>query len=290
MGDEVEGAGGTADVEGQAAVEQTPASGATDAPNATETFADPAAIPAELQPHFKRMQAAFTRKMQALGTEKAAQAEKLASYDRLMNDAEFAKQVILEAAPRLGLSVAPAGSNGSGAGTAATGDGPPPEFVAKIQATLPDELKWMAPAQAAALWEGSRTLLQPVLEKQQQQVKATHEREFEALADSLSQRAPEWAEHEDAMGELLDFINSEALTHPVFGSKLDILYNVVTKNTAATQEAVRRMTAAGRNRTVTGRSESSTTPNLTERVKKAPSMQDAFRIASEDAQRQLGGK
>ena len=148
----------------------------------------------------------------------------------------------------------------------------------------------MAPAQAAALWEGNKMLLEPVLQQQRDQVSATFSREFESLADSLSQRVPEWQEHEDTMSELDDFLKSDKLTHPVFGSKLDILYNVVTKNTAATQEAVRRMSAAGRNRTVTGRSESSTTPNITERVKKAPSMQEAFRIASEDAQRQLGGK
>jgi hypothetical protein len=289
MADEIEGTDGTAGGEGVAVaeVQQDPARGATDAPNATEAFADQNAVPAELQPHFKKMQAAFTRKMQSLSSEKAAQAEKLTAYDRLMNDPNYARQVILEAAPRLGLSVAQAGTNGGGEPAK---DAPPQAFVEKIQQTLPPELQWMAPAQAAALWEGNKMLLEPVLQQQRDQVSATFSREFESLADSLSQRVPEWQEHEDTMSELDDFLKSDKLTHPVFGSKLDILYNVVTKNTAATQEAVRRMSAAGRNRTVTGRSESSTTPNITERVKKAPSMQEAFRIASEDAQRQLGGK
>ena len=151
-------------------------------------------------------------------------------------------------------------------------------------------MQWMAPNLAKAQWEANRMLLEPMLQRQQTEIRSRHDQEFETIADSLSQRAPDWNEHEEDMMALLDFLVSEKLTHPVFGPKLDILYNAVTKNTAATQEAIRRMSAAGRARTVTGRAETSTQPNLTDAVKKAPSMQDAFKIAADDAVRRVGGK
>ena len=284
MADEIHSEDGTATGEGKVVTDPNPAPGATATGDGTEPFADPTAIPPELQPHFKRMQASYTRKMQALSSEKAAQAEKLSSYERLMNDPEFARQVIVEAAPRLGLSVAPAGN-----GRTPADAGPPPQLVERIAQSLAPEMQWMAPAMANAQWEANRMLLEPLINERKQEAKSTNDKEFEALADSLSQRVPDWAEHEDDMSELLDFLQSEKLTHPSFGSKLDILYNVVTKNTAATQEAIRRMSAAGRARTVTGRAESTTQPNITERVQKAKTMQDAFRIAAEDAQRAVGG-
>lgn len=60
----------------------------------TKYFADPKSIPAELRPHFKALQATFTKKMQAAAaaTKHATiVAKKAEALDVLTNDAEFIK-------------------------------------------------------------------------------------------------------------------------------------------------------------------------------------------------------
>ena len=57
--------------------------------DSAENFIDPSKLPKEVQPHFKRMQASFTRKMQGLSKE----AQKIEAMNMLMNDPEFRKWI-----------------------------------------------------------------------------------------------------------------------------------------------------------------------------------------------------
>ncbi len=260
----------------------------TEAVQQAEAFFDPASIPAELQPTFKRMQASFTKKMQALSSDKAKLRAETENYQRLLNDPEYARQVILEAAPRLGLTVGKAGIGTPSNGNGNTNGGAPAEVVAAAEARLPAELKWMAQGIADAQWAAHTVATRPMLERQNSEIRARREQDYERLAEDLSGRIPDWQAHEDEMMEVLQFVASEKLTHPVYGSKLDLLYNIVTKNTAATQEAIRRMSNAGRQRTTTGRVETQTQTNLPEIVRKAPTMQDAWDAAAKAALEQVG--
>ena len=251
-----------------------------------EPFFDPAALPAELQPVWKKMQASFTKKMQGLSHERQELSQQVDYARRLQTDPEFARTEILRAAPGLGLTLQNGGASRA-TGTPSPGAAPPPEFVEAIRSELPPELQWMAEGQAKATWKATQALLAPLLERQQQETRGRHEQEYELLADQLSTKAPTWTEHEEDIAELDRFLSSPALKHPVFGSKLELLYNIVNRTNTGTQEAVRRMNQAGRNRTGVSRVETGTTPNLVEQVKKAPTLQSAFAIAAKAAAEQL---
>lgn len=263
---------------------------ATSAVQAAETFTNPNDLPAELQPIYKRMQASYTRKMQALSQDRNELRSESENYRRLMNDPEYARQVILESAERLGLQVQPKGGgngNGHAAATPSAG-GAPADLVKTVESRLAPEMKWMARDLADAAWIANQAALQPVIQRQNLDARERRGEQYEALAAELSAKVPDWQEHEDEMAQILNFLSSDQLTHPVYGSKVEMLYNMATKNTAATREAVRRVTNAARNRTVTGRAETSTTPNLAEAVKKAPTMQDAWKIAAQAAAEKVG--
>ena len=285
--------GETAPVEGEsasvAAAEPALGTTAVTQPVPPENFFDPSALPPELQPVWKKMQGSFTKKMQALSSERA-QASQITEYARrLQSDAEFARAEILKAAPGLGLRITSAGGDGAPGGTSPTASlgAPPSEFIEAIRAELPPELQWMAEGQAKATWRATQALIAPIVERQTADRQTRVEHEYEQLAEQLTARDPTWIEHEQEIVELEKFLSSPALTHPVYGSKLDLLYNVVNKNNAATQEAVRRISGVARNRTVTGRAETATTPNLDEQVRKAPNLQTAFAIAAKAAAEQL---
>ena len=145
----------------------------------------------------------------------------------------------------------------------------------------------MAEGQAKATWRATRSLIEPLVQRYQADSRGRMEQEYEQLAEQLAAKDPTWNEREEDIAELEKFLSSPALTHPVFGSKLELLYNMVNKNNSATQEAVRRISNVARNRTVTGRTETATTPNLADAVKKAPTLQAAFAIAAKAAAEQL---
>jgi hypothetical protein len=85
------------------------------------------------------------------------------------------------------------------------------------------------------------------------------------------------------MNELLGFLRSPALTHPQFGSKLDLLHGIATGGARARVAAAESMAAAARNRTTTGQSGRSVTPNVAEQARSARTNQDAIDIAAKAA-------
>lgn len=250
-----------------------------------EQFLDPASIPEELKPHWKRMQGTFTKRMQ----EFRAQRDKVADYDRLMSDAEYARQVVLEAAPRLGLTVTTGNGNGNPATVKApaSGDRAPSELIDAVKGQLSPELAWMADSIANAHWAANKMTLAPLLQRQQQDTMRTRQAEYERLAADLSEVAPGWDEKESEMSELLAYLKSDDMNHPKFGSKLALLYNGVSGNEAAQVTATRRMVATARAKSSQSRTTGRTIDNLPERIRSAKTDQDAFRLAAEAAVEQL---
>jgi hypothetical protein len=250
-----------------------------------EQFIDPRDLPPDVQPHFKRMQAAFTKKMQKL----SADLDKVGLVDKFRSDPEFARQLITQESQRLGLSIQ-AASMGQQQPQAPRGAAViPQQFVDAVAAELPSELQWMAPAIARATYSGVAQQTRPMLQENQQRIQAERETEWESLASQLSERQPGWEVHEDDMLGMLNFFQSSKLKHPVYGSKLDLLLNLVTGNAAATQRAITRMSDAGRSRTTTGVPGRTTVPNIADRVRKAPSNNDAWAEAAKAAVAQIAG-
>lgn len=243
-----------------------------------EQFIDPRDLAPELQPHFKRMQAAFTKKMQTV----AKETDKVKLVDQFRSNPDFAKQLILAEAQRLGLQVSDPVAKPASAGTGG-GSAIPQEFIEAVRAELPAEVQWMAPALAKATYSQVKAQVAPLLQQNQQRAQQERQGEWDTLTSQLSERAPGWEAHEDDMLALLDFLQSPALKHPTFGSKVDILFNLATGNAAATQQALQRMSDAGRRRTLTGQSARTAVPNVTERVLKAPSKAAAWQEAARAA-------
>ncbi len=111
--------------------------------------------------------------------------------------------------------------------------------------------------------------------------------EFSQAAQDLTTKLPGWEAHEDEMAELQTFLKSGAMRHPKFGSRLEILANVVTGNALATKTVTQRMADAGRARTTTGQSGRQVVPNVSERIRNAKSTNEAILEAAKAAEAAL---
>lgn len=258
-----------------------------------ESFIDPATLPEELKPHWKRMHGTFARKMGEINKSK----EKIEAYDRFMTDNEYAKQTILAYASQLGLTVTEAQAAANyAASVAKTNRGnpisdAPQQLVQAVRERLSPELQWMADSIASAHWEANRLTIGPVLARLEGDKKKQRENEYDRYAAQLTEKVPGWENQEDAMNAIREFILDEtSLYHPTYGSKLELFYNLATSNSRATQEAINRFSQAARNRSSIGGSGPQSQSNIAERVLKAKTEQEAWEIAANDAVKQVGAK
>jgi len=220
---------------------------------AEETFLDgdgnldPRKLDAALQPIFKRMQAAYTKRMQGV----AEIREKAAVVDRFYNDANFAHQTLAQWATQNGYTLTPVGGGNQNQQQPARqqgGNGQAPAFlVEQFKANLQPELHWMAEPLANAMAASMQGMLAPVFQEQTQAQQKARESEWDKSATELANVAPGWEEHEDTMGELFDFMRSPNQYHPVYGSKLQMLYNLATANAASMKKTQQRVAQAGKN-------------------------------------------
>ena len=261
-----------------------PAPSATEPAPAVDEFIAPQDLPAEVQPHFKRMQASYTKRMQELARER----DKVELVDKFRSDPEFARQLIAAEAQRMGLTLQAPPPAGSQQAPRANGHaGPPQELVARIEASLSPELKWMAEQLAAATWAG----IAPLHQRSQQAEQQARNQQFAALHAQLSETLPGWEAHENDMAELHAFLTSPEMAHPRFGSKLELLYHAVTRNAAAVRTATQRMADAGRSASRTGTTGRTALPNISERIASAKTNREAWDLAQKFAQdeaRKLG--
>lgn len=264
------------------------------------SFIDVASLPPELKPHWQRMHRAYT---QSLEKSRAYQ-DKAGIVDRFQNDPQFAAQTVAQWAQQNGVQFAPRGQQ-QAPQQQQQGGGAPANIVEamrqQLRATTP-ELEWMAPSLAPAMWAAIQQAVAPLAQAQlqsqqgqeqarQQQMQAHYGQQLQAyqnVTNQLSESHPGWEEREDEMTEMLNFFTSPELHHPQYGSKVELLFNLVTGGSAATQKAVRRMNDATRLRAGSGQVGRAAVANVSERVRNASSRSDAFRIAGEAAIAQLG--
>lgn len=266
-----------------------PAPPATDAPGSADpetpaaaepegeitTFAD---VPPALKPLADKLQASFDKKFKAL----AAEREIVDTVKRYRSDPDFARQVIVADASKLGLHVtnAPATApNGPATTPTAQPAQPTPQEIQIAQSQLPPELQFMAPAIAAVSKAMVANQLAPVVQQSRQQQQAVRLAEYDALAAELP---PDWQDHQDTMSAILDFVRSDALSHPKFGNKLKLLHSMATGDSRATQAALERMATAGRQRTTTGAATRTQPTPLAERVLRG-SRREGFAAAASEA-------
>lgn len=248
-------------------------------PEKEESFISPNELPEELKPHWKRMHRAYTKHLEAVKgiREQAAQVE------RFYNDRSFAYQTLANWAVQNGYTLTPAGQQAPQQTQAQQNVQAPPQLVEAIRSKLSPELKWMAEQQAEAFWAAQQLAYQPVIEQQQRQQQQALSAEYDQLSDELSNVSPGWEEHEQDMREMYDFLQSPKLRHPKYGSKLQLLHNLITSNASAIAEATGRMNKAVKNRSAG--SHGSTTrvvSNLSDRIRKA-SNNDAWDLAARAA-------
>ena len=230
----------------------------------------------ELNHIFTKMQGSYTRKTQQLAKVRDA----ASIVDRFNSDPDFARQTILQRASQLGMQV--------GGQQAATPQGQqgaqvPGELVEAVRGQLGDELKWMAPMLAAAQYAGMQYALKPIQQQQSETLRSNFDQQFDQLADSLSEKAPGWEQHEDDMDGLLAFLKSDKMTDRRWGSKLELLYRSVVGPGMATAQAAQRMAQAGRNKISTGQATATAPPDISTQVRSPKNMQDAWDVAAKHA-------
>ena len=258
-----------------------PAPGDGGAPVQEDSVFDPSQLAPELQTQWKKMQGAYTKRMQSIAqTKNAAQI-----VDRFNTDPDFARQTIQQRAQQLGMTLGQPGSqpglsNGSSKSL-------PPELVEAVKTNLSPELQWMAPALAASQWAGMQMALQPIQEQQAQSARSTRDQQYDALVEQLSSKAPGWEAHEDDMDGLLSFLQSPKMTDRRWGSKLELLHKLVTGDGQATAEAARRMGQAGRSRAPGGMPMAAPVLNIGEQVKKVKNNSEAWELAAKHAMAEL---
>ena len=296
--DDLEGTAGdqAAGDQPQADTQQAGQPGATSqAQQQPESFINPADLPEELKPHWRRMHGAYTK---ALERTKGA-GDKAQLVDRFWSDRDFAQQTIQQWAQQMGVPIsfgngspASAPSGGAATTTPSTAD-VPAGLIQAVEQQLGPELRWMAGPLAASVWKAQAHVLQPFLRDSKAKEASAKEAEYEELSAELTETAPGWETHEEDMTALLDFLQSASMRSRRWGSKLELLYKLVTGDAAAISTATRRMSDAARNRTVTGQPGRSAVDNIEERVRKAATPREAFQIAAThaaDAVKRAGGR
>jgi hypothetical protein len=257
-----------------------------------QTFADgsnldPRKLPPEVQPIFKAMQAAYTKKMQGL-----AEVQKQAALvDRFYSDPSFADQTLQQWAAQRGYQIVPQGQQAQQRGSGQPGQ-VNQQIVEDLKQSLTPELQWMAdalgPALSNVLSQQMRQVIQPLNQYQQKQALAQRESEYDRHAEELSGQIPHWQEHEDTMAEINAFLMSPSMSHPKFGNKLQLLYNAATANAASMAKATQRMSDAVKNRSTQARNGSRPAPDIAKTVASAKTSEDAFAAAARFARQKHG--
>lgn len=252
------------------------------APTPEESFIDPASLPEELKPHWKRMHGQYTKFAQ----ERKALREAQATIERFNSDPDFAFQAMQQRAAMMGYQIIRPGQNGTQQApiTPIQGNGEiPQQFLQATQANLPQELQWLAPPIAHANYAAVKAHLEPLQRQAQQERLAQRDQLFDEQEAKLTEKHPGWEQYEDQMDGLLKWLKSDSLSHPLYGSKLEILYKLATDQAASVSEAAKRLNAAARNRTTTGHVTSNASPNIFKRVREAKTTNDAWDVAAKFA-------
>ena len=251
---------------------------------AEESFVDPSTLPPELKGHWSRMHKAFTQSREELKRGREA----LGIVEKFYQDPAFAEQTLQQRATQLGYQLVRPGQNGQQNGGNAGMNGAngqvAQQYVQLAESQLPDELKWMAPSlansTATIAMQIAKQMIEPVMRNTQKQQFDT---EYNRYESELTEKYPDWVQHEAKMDEIREWWQSPRLNHPQFGNKLEWLYKMATEQQSSVSEANRRMRQAVKNRSSSGHTPSHSSPNVQQQVAAVKSDDEAWQIATRHA-------
>jgi hypothetical protein len=249
---------------GQAESPQSPGTGqATSAPQVAEepTFFDPSALAPELMPGYKQMQAAFTKKMQALSTDR----QKVEAYNRFETDREFQTQVLQQLASQHGYSLTRAQAQA-------------------IQDQQPQQTQqWEPQSWDEVMARAEERAEQRIMEKLQPFIGTVQQQKARIIERDLETIDPQWRTYEDTMREKLQ-------RHPTLVNDVAELYRLSVPEEVLTSRAVQTALAKFQSKAeqakVSGPTKTSRTEPAAPDLSKMKSG-DAFNAAVEMARKQI---
>lgn len=249
-----------------------------------DTFFDASQLSPELQTQWKRMQGAYTKKMQAA----ADWRKKADAFDRFYGDRTYQQQVLESTARELGFTLNRAGQVvPAGPSRAATAD---PELMGALKESLGPELGFLAdklaPVFSSFLEHRLQAAVSPLQQRTESMTQAQLDARLDAALGELSEKVPGWEAYEDDMEDLLGFLQSGETHSRRWGNKAVLLFNMVNDG-AATAKAVARIGQAGKNRVSTGHTGQSTATNWDEIIKKEKNPQKRWALLTRKAEADL---
>jgi hypothetical protein len=227
---------------------------APDTAETEETFYDPKTAPPELQGEYKKMQAAFTKKMQAI----AKNREKISSYEEFEKNPVSTMQRL---AAQYGMKLTPAQAQAaidSGSTPGGTSENWNPNSWQEVEQRI---------SQAAE--KRILSQLSPLLSE-------VHKMKQSAIEHQLSEIDPSWQAYEDAMITNLK-------SHPTLAQDPALLYRMSvpaeTIESKAVQKALKRFEDKGKATAAAGSSTTGKRPAAG--LREAKSVQEAWDIARE---------
>ena len=261
--------------------EQAPAEEAAQ-PQQEESFIDPSTLPPELKSHWSRMHQAYTKSREELKRGKEA----ASIVQRFYQDPQFAEQTLIQRATQLGYQLVRPGQNGQAqqrGGYAGPSQNGGQEYVEELQQTLKPELQWLAPELAPGVSRlverAINQALSPFVQQQSQAQQQQARQEYDEWEAKLTEKYPQWVEHEDTMDDIRAWWQSPKMSHPRYGNKLEWLYKMATEQQSSVTQAVNRINQAGKNRSSFSHTPARTVPNVQERVAKANTNEEAWDLA-----------
>jgi len=289
--------------QGEGEADEGASGGDKSQPGYKEGFMAPKDMPDEIKGHFGKMLSTYQKKLAEIEDIK----ENAEIVKNFWNDSAYAKQVLTARAKQLGMTLTEAGIGNEtprppatvGANRVVAPDKLVKEFETRYGEGREADARADADMFYASILDTTRAVWAPMQQKaeeRQKQIDETQkldrESELQRSYNDLSQKYPGWEENEDEMDKELAWLESGVQNHPVYGNRLQRAYQFhqIIKGNGdgqATAEAVRRIGAAGNNKTNTGRTGSVATINIDDRLRKAGNLQAQFKIATDAATEEL---
>ncbi len=234
---------------------------------------------------YKYWQAAYTKTRQRDRERYGKLEQEHQKYQQLLSqfyqDDNVALQVLRQRFPQLAAQLS-SGTPSQGTRQAQGAD----DLEERLKAKLGD-VGFLAPAIVDAVREALQGEMAPLRQQTEREKEAQRLRQRDTLMAELDAEHPGWEDtYATEMQELDQFLASDALSHPKYGNKYRLLLSVLNKDKPRI-DAARQMAGAARGRVRTGNAGRAAAPNLTERIRQAPDDATAFRLAAEEAIREL---
>ncbi|MGI9298582.1 MAG: hypothetical protein ACR2QC_11905 [Gammaproteobacteria bacterium] len=243
-------------------------------------------LPTDPEAIRKHWQAAFTRARQADRTRLGKIEGEHGQYQKVLSqfyqDDAYAKQVLAQRFPELAAQIR-GGGQASGSQPTTTPNG----LTSELEQNLGDYgflAKALGPVLERVIDQQVKDRVAPLEQKTTEQVESARKTQEQALLSDMDTKYEGWEESYGAkMRDLDDFLASDALQHPTFGNKYELLYRLLQPD-AGRLEAAKDMRNAAKRRSGISRSGRSSAPNIVDQVRKADlSDAEAFQIAARAA-------